>query len=101
MRFLPGLLASETPFDSSAVAVKAILLSPDIVVRGGQAAHSAFSQALATKQADLDLGLVEPTAMLGRVMDREVSHSKAPSAFVMPACAFAISVKPCPQIRQA
>jgi hypothetical protein len=77
MKFPSSVLAGEVPFDGSAVAVKATVPSLDFVLQSGQMADSAFSQALTAEQADFDLGLVEPTAMLGRVMDSEAVPQQA------------------------
>jgi len=56
----------------------------DLVVPGAglppqdaQGGNSALAQALLGKQADLDFRLVQPTPMLGRVMDREAVPDRA------------------------
>ena len=56
----------------------------DLVVPGAglppqdaQGGNSALAQALLGKQADLDFRLVQPTPMLGRVMDREAVPDQA------------------------
>ena len=71
MKFPSSLFAREVPLDGGSVAVGAAVPRPHLVLQCGQVTNSAFTQALAAEHADFDLGLVEPTAVLGRVMDCE------------------------------
>src|ERR1035437_4935252 len=66
------LVSGELPLDSDAAAIGTAIPGFDLAVEGSDIPDPALSQALAAEEADLDLGLVQPASMLGRVM-----HGKA------------------------
>ena len=76
MKFPSSLFAGEVPLDGGAIAIEATVPGFYFVLQRGQIAKSAFPQALTAEQADFDLGLVEPAAMFGRVMDSEAVPQK-------------------------
>jgi hypothetical protein len=63
--------AREVLFKDGSVTVDALVPSLSLRAQGGQVGDSAFAQTLPGKQADLDFGLIEPTGMLGSVMEGE------------------------------
>ena len=71
MEFPTGLFPCEVPFDGGVVAIEATAPGEYFATEGGDVRNSPSAQALTAKQTHFDLGLVEPTAMLGRVMDSE------------------------------
>ena len=92
MQFSPGLFTRELPVDGGAVVVDAALPSINFTAQYGKVTDSALSQTLAAKQAHFDLGLIQPTAMLGCVMHCEAipqqaalaeMHTSAPASTVV------------------
>ena len=81
MEFLPRQFAGKVPFDSGAVAVDAALPSLNFSAQCRQGSDSAPSQALPTEQTHFDLRLIEPTAVLGRVMNGEALPQQAAQLF--------------------
>ena len=66
-----GVEAREVPFKDDSVTVDVLVPCLSLGAQGFQVGDSAFAQTLPGKQADLDFGLIEPTGMLGSVMDGE------------------------------
>ena len=59
------------------MAIHAAAPSPRFSLQRDSISDSATTQALPRKETDRDLRLVQPTAMLGRVMDREAVPDRA------------------------
>ena len=66
-----GVEAREVPFKDGSVTVDVLVPCLSLGAQGFQVGDSAFAQTLPGKQADLDFGLIEPTGMLGSVMEGE------------------------------
>jgi len=66
-----GVEAREVPFKDGSVTVDVLVACLSLEAQGFQVGYSAFAQTLPGKQADLDFGLIEPTGMLGSVMEGE------------------------------
>ena len=62
------ILPSELPFDGSLLGVARLLPSIDFSAQYLLAGHASI-QALTAEDADLDLGHVQPTRVLGRVVE--------------------------------
>ena len=71
-----SVLAGELPFDGATLLVAIGLPSVDFALQKVYAGDSTI-QALATEDADFDLGHVEPTGVLGRVVK---AHAAQPFA---------------------
>jgi len=69
MEFLSGPFAIEGPIDFGAVTVHLVIPGLCFFAQGLQVADPTRTQALAGKQADLDFGLIKPTAMFGCVVN--------------------------------
>jgi hypothetical protein len=59
------------------VPVEPPTISADALAQHGALGNPILSQALAAHQTDLNLGLIKPAAMLGRVMGRETPPDRA------------------------
>src|SRR5262249_33753760 len=70
-KLLARSLAVKFPSDLDAIPVHAAIPSSGLSLQDLQAGESAFSQTLPGKQPNLYLGLIQPTAMGRRVVDRE------------------------------
>ena len=79
--FLISALASELPFDGAALCVPVGLPSIDFPLQKMSIGDSTI-QALTSEDADFDLCHVEPTRMLGRVVE---AHATQQLAGVVPA----------------
>jgi hypothetical protein len=66
-----GVEAREVPFKYGSVTVDVLVPCLSLEAQGFQVGYSAFAQTLPGKQADLDFGLIEPTGMLGSVVEGE------------------------------
>ena len=66
-----GVEAREVPLKDGSVTVDVLVPCLSLGAQGFQVGDSAFAQTLSGKQADLDFCLVEPTGMLGSVMEGE------------------------------
>ena len=66
-----GVEARDVPFKDGSVTVDALVPRLSLGAQGFQVGDSAFAQTLPGKQADLDFCLIEPTGMLGSVMEGE------------------------------
>src|ERR1035437_8605516 len=71
MEFLSCLPAIEFPVDPDMMAIHAAVPCARLFAKGSNSPDPALAQALPGEQADLDLRLIQPTAMLGRVVNRE------------------------------
>jgi hypothetical protein len=65
------ILARELPFNESAFVVDIEIPCPGLCREGGQIRDAALAQALAGEQADFQFRLIERTAMLRGVVNRE------------------------------
>ena len=82
------MFSGELPADSDVIAIRTSIPRFALTAQVHDVPDPALSQALAAEQADLDLSLIQPASMLGRVM-----HGKArpePSS-----CLLAESVHQC------
>ena len=68
---VPGSSAVEPPVNRDAIAVHAAVPCFRLPAPQFERGDPATSQTLAREEPDFDLGLVEPTAVSGRVMDGE------------------------------
>jgi len=84
MEFPPSLFTGEVPFNRSAVAVETEAASVNFVAQCGQVGDSSLAQAQAAEQAHLDFGLIEPTAVLGREVNREAVPEQAAQFLAVP-----------------
>jgi len=84
MQFPAGLFARELPVDGGVVAVDAAFPSMNFAAQYRQVTDSALSQTLAAEQAHFDLGLIQPTAVFGCVVDREAVPQQASQLFAIP-----------------
>ena len=76
---MPGIFPSKSPLDGNLITVHAPVPGSSFFPQGLSISHPPLAQALPGKQADGDLSLIQPTAVLGRVMYGEPSPQ--PSAF--------------------
>src|SRR5215467_15341210 len=68
---MSSLSASKVPLDRNAGMIHATTPSPDFSPERCSIPDPALAQALPRKQTDGDLGLVQPTAVFGRVVHGE------------------------------
>src|SRR6201987_6185343 len=69
MELLACLRSGKSPVDDHLIAIDRPIPSAGLAPQQEQARNSALAQALPGEQADFDFGLVQPTAVLGCVMD--------------------------------
>src|SRR5271157_2250324 len=84
MEFLSGLPAIEFPVDPDMMAIHAAVPCARLFAKGAKSPDPALAQALPGEQADLDLRLIQPTAMLGRVVNREAIPQPASGLVAKP-----------------
>jgi len=70
--YIAGILPGEPPFHECPSTIELA------IPRSCFGRESAFAQALTGEQSDLDLGLIEPTAALWSVVDREAAPQLRP-----------------------
>ena len=68
-----GVHSAKLPVDSNSRAVHLPIPGVRFSLKQGQIRDPAFSQALAGEETDLNLRLVEPTAVLRRVVDPQAA----------------------------
>src|SRR2546425_3270654 len=71
LELFPRLLAIERPVDLDAFSIYASVPGASFCSQNPNAADPALAQALFGKQANLELGLVQPTPMYRRVVNGE------------------------------
>ena len=73
-----GRSAGEVPVYGDSHTVHPAAPSFSLAAQGVDAGNSTSAQALPSEEADLDLGLIEPAAVLGCVVDRQTVPDLAP-----------------------
>ena len=76
-----GFLPAEAPVDLDLVAIDLAVPSACLPLEQGQTCDSPLSQTLPAEQTNFDLGLVQPTAVFGCVVNRE-TVPKIPALFL-------------------
>src|SRR5665213_187711 len=71
MHFPTRLLSGELPADSDVTAIHASIPGFGLTAQRNDVSDPTFPHALAAEQADLNLSLIEPACMFGRVVHRE------------------------------
>jgi hypothetical protein len=77
------VLSSELPLDGSSLGVSVTLPRFDLGLQALPGWNTTV-QALAAEDADLDLRHVQPTRMLGRVVELHPAHQPVPVVMVVP-----------------
>ena len=70
-KLFPGVSATELPVDLYSGTIHLLIPGKRLSLERGQIGNPPFAQTLPSEQADFDLGLVKPTAVLGCIVHGE------------------------------